>query len=235
MKKPKILAMIPARMGSTRLARKNLALLNGKPLIYYAIKAALDAGIFDRIIVNSENAAFAEVARRCGAEYYQRPEELGSSTTKSDEVVYDFMLHHPGDITAWVNPTSPLQTGEEIRKTVEYFCDNKMDSLFTIREEQVHCVYNGRAVNFDSQEPFAQTQQLKPIQRFVYSVMMWRNRVFLQSYKNMGHALFCGIIGYFPVSKESALIVKTEEDLRLLEYILTGRESKKNYRIEYGE
>jgi len=227
--------MIPARMGSTRLARKNLAWLNGKPLIYYAIKAALDAGIFDRIILNSENAAFSEVARRYGVEYYQRREELGNSTTKSDEVVYDFMSHNPGDITAWVNPTSPLQTGEEIRKAVGYFIDNKMDSLFTMREEQVHCVYDGHSLNFNCAEPFAQTQQLKPVQRFVYSVMMWRNRVFMQSYENEGHALFCGKIGYFPVSKESALIVKTEEDLRLIEYILTGRESKKNYRIEYDE
>ena len=53
--KPIIYAMIPARIGSTRLKMKNLALINGKPLIYYAIQAAKDSGVFDKIVLNSEN------------------------------------------------------------------------------------------------------------------------------------------------------------------------------------
>lgn len=235
MPEPKIIAMIPARLGSTRLAKKNLALLHGKPLIYYAIKAAQDSGAFDRIVLNSEDAAFAEIALRYGVSFYQRPKELGTSQTRSDEVVNDFMQHHPGDLTAWVNSTSPLQTGEEIRRVVDYFFQNDLDSLITVREENVHCLLGGRPLNFCEDEPFARTQDLQPVQRFVYSAMMWRNRAFLKSFRNKGHALFCGKIGYFPVSKEAALIVKTEEDLRLIEYILTGKESRNNYKIEYGE
>jgi len=53
--KPIIYAMIPARIGSTRLKMNNLALINGKPLIYYAIQAAKDSGVFDKIVLNSEN------------------------------------------------------------------------------------------------------------------------------------------------------------------------------------
>jgi CMP-N,N'-diacetyllegionaminic acid synthase len=51
----KIIAMIPARIGSTRLKMKNLALLNGKPLIAYSILAAKQAGVFDRIVINSDS------------------------------------------------------------------------------------------------------------------------------------------------------------------------------------
>ena len=56
--KKKIYAMIPARIGSSRLKIKNLAFLNGKPLIYYAIKAAKESGVFDKIIIMKTNWIF---------------------------------------------------------------------------------------------------------------------------------------------------------------------------------
>jgi len=58
-KKSKVYAMISTRAGSTRLKMKNLALINDKPMISYAINTAKDSGIFDKIIVNSENDNFA--------------------------------------------------------------------------------------------------------------------------------------------------------------------------------
>ena len=230
-----IIAMIPVRMGSTRLPRKNLALLKSKPLIYYAIEAAKRSGVFDRVMVNSEHPAFAEVARRNKAEFYQRPEELGGSSIKSDDIVYDFMQHNAGDITAWVNPTSPLQTAEEVKNVISYFCKENLDSLVTVCNEQVHCVYDGQPLNFMKEEVFAQTQDLEPVQRFVYSIMMWRNSTFMEHYEKHGCAMLCGSTGYFPVSKMSSLIVKTEEDLRLIEYILTGQNLLKDYEIQYEE
>jgi len=233
MGKDKIIAMIPARMGSTRLAMKNLVLIDGRPMIYYAIAAAKAAGIFDRIVLNSENAIFGEIAKRYSVDFYLRPEKLGSSTAKSDDVVDDFMSRYPAEITAWVNPTSPLQTGEEIRKVVECFISEQLDTLITVRSEQVHALYGGRPLNFKVDEQFAQTQDIMPVERFVYSVMMWRNEVFRRTFSVKGYALFCGKIGYFPVSKESALIVKTEEDIKLIDYIATGKAMKAGAPLTY--
>ena len=51
----KFIAMIPARIGSTRLKYKNLALINGKPLIYYAINAAKNSKMFNKIVLNSDD------------------------------------------------------------------------------------------------------------------------------------------------------------------------------------
>ena len=231
--KQKIIAMIPARMGSTRLAKKNLALLNGKPMISYAIAAALESGVFDRVVVNSENPAFGEIAARYGAEFYQRPEKLGGSTIKADDVVYDFMANNAGHVTAWVNSTSPLQTAEEIKMVIDYFCQENLDSLITVREEQVHCLHGGRPLNFSEEGPFTQTQDLVPVQRFVYSIMMWRNESFMADYEKQGYAFFCGKTGYYPVSKESALIVKTKDDLKLIDFILKGKACSRNFSVEY--
>lgn len=75
---------------------------------------------------------------------------------------------------------------------------------------------------------FARTQDLEPIQRFVYSVMMWRRNGFMTEYERHGHAILFGRMGFAPVSQLSSLIVKTEEDIRLCEHVLTGMAQGKN-------
>jgi CMP-N-acetylneuraminic acid synthetase len=225
--------MVPARIGSTRLAMKNLALLNGRPLIYYAISAAKRSGVFDRVIINAESALFLEVAKRYGVEFYRRPELLASSTAKSDSVVYDFIRHNRCDIVVWVNTIAPLQTALEIRKAVEHFRKERLDSLITVKDEQVHCIYKGRPVNFRLKGLFAQTQELAPVQPFVYSLMMWRTKAFKKMFETKGYAFFCGKTGYYPVSKRSAMIIKKEEDLMLAEYLMRGIKDEKTYKVRY--
>lgn len=225
-KSPGTVAMIPARIGSTRLPMKNLALIDGEPMIAYAIKAAQNSGVFDRIVVNADAPLFAKVAERYGVDFYQRPEYLGSSTTKSDDVVYDFMQHNPADIVAWVNPTSPLQTGAEVRQVIDYFRIETLDTLITVKDEQVHANFGGRPLNYNTDELFAQTQDLTAVELFVYSVMMWRTAPFMAAYEAQGHAFFVGKVGFYPVDKLSAIIIKREEDLRLAEFVIkTMRQS----------
>jgi len=93
-----IIAMIPVRMGSTRLRIKNLALLAGKPLVYYAIQAAKHARTFKRIVINSEDEIFSKIAKRYNVEFYKRPSQLATGKAKSDSVVYDFLKNNPCDI-----------------------------------------------------------------------------------------------------------------------------------------
>ena len=228
-----IIAMIPARIGSTRLKMKNLALINGKPLISYAIEAAKISGVFSKVVVNADNKIFADIARRYGVDFYLRPSEIGTSTTKSDNVVYDFMLKHSSDVIAWVNPISPLQSGDEINEIINYFVRNELDTLITVKDEQVHCVYDRKPLNFKMEEVFAQTQDLKPVQSFVYSLMMWRNKTFIHTFEKQGHAILCGKVGYYPVSKESSIIIKTKEDIMLSDQVMRMKESKEEFEVKY--
>ena len=235
MKNNKIIAMIPARIGSSRLRLKNLALINGTPLIYYAIQAAKKSGVFDKIIINSDHKIFSEIADRYNVDFYLRPKALGSSTTKSDDVVADFMSAHPNaDIVVWVNTIAPLQPAEEISDVVNHFIINKLDSLITVDDKQVHCLYKNKPVNYEQNAPFALTQQLKPVQTFVYSIMMWRRTIYLRHYNQMGFALLCGKFGTYPVSKLSSVIIKTDEDLKQAEYIIQSKlNSSFSQRISY--
>ena len=226
----RVIAMIPARAGSTRLMLKNLALLRGKPLIAYAIEAALRSTAFTRVIVNGDHPAFAEVALRYGAEFYLRPPEHGTSDARSDAVVYDFLQHHPCDAVAWVNPISPLQPPEEIRQVVSDFFARGLDSMITVATHQVHAVVGQQPVNFVAGEPFARTQDLDPVHTFVYSVMMWRASTFISAYERDGYAVLSGRVGYIPVSRRSGIIIKTADDLRFADALLTA---DANRDIEY--
>ena len=232
-KKEKIIAMIPARMGSARLTMKNLALLNGKPLIYYAIQAAKDSSAFDRIVINSEGALFAKIAERYKVGFYQRSAEWATSTAKSDFIVYDFVKNNPCDIIVWVNPTSPLQTGDEIKQVVSYFLEKRLDTLITVKNEQVHCIFRDKPINFTLDEVFAQTQDLIPVQPFVYSIMMWRTKAFVKTFNKKGHAFFCGKVGFYPVSKLASIIIKRKEDLMLADFVMRVLTKGKDYEVRY--
>jgi len=70
-------AIIPARGGSKRLPRKNIKPFFGRPVIYYSIRAAVDSGLFEHIIVSTDDDEIAQIAVECGARVpFKRPEEL---------------------------------------------------------------------------------------------------------------------------------------------------------------
>lgn len=83
-----IVAVIPARGGSKRIPRKNLRPFLGKPIIGYSINAARASKLFDRVIVSTDDADIAAIARGFGAETpFTRPKELSDDYTGTDAVI----------------------------------------------------------------------------------------------------------------------------------------------------
>lgn len=82
------LAIIPARGGSKRIPRKNIRMFGGKPMIAHSIDAALQTGVFDSVVVSTDDDEIAEVARTYGAEVpFLRPAELSNDYTPTLPVV----------------------------------------------------------------------------------------------------------------------------------------------------
>lgn len=82
------IAVIPARGGSKRIPRKNIKLFHGLPMIAWSIRAALASGVFDRIVVSTDDDEIAAVAREHGAETpFIRPAELANDYAGTGEVV----------------------------------------------------------------------------------------------------------------------------------------------------
>jgi len=230
--KKKIIAMIPARIGSKRLKKKNLILINNKPLINYVIDEAKKSNIFYKIVLNADHKIFKKIADKNKIQFYLRPKKLGSSKTRSDDVVYDFINKFNSDICVWVNPIAPLQTSSEIRKVIKFFITKKLNSLITVLNKKVHTIFDKKPINFTLKGKFELTQNLKPISEMVYSIMMWNSNSFNKSMKLYGHALMHKKIGFYPVSKSSSIIVKTIEDVKLINQIINLRK-KKNFKFKY--
>jgi len=81
-------AIIPARGGSKRIPRKNIRPFAGKPMIAWSIEAARASGLFERIVVSTDDAEIADVARQYGAEIpFMRPDALANDHAGATEVV----------------------------------------------------------------------------------------------------------------------------------------------------
>ena len=82
------IAVIPARGGSKRIPRKNIKPFCGRPMIAWSIDSAKDSGLFDKVIVSTDDAETAAVARECGAEVpFERPAELADDHAGTTEVI----------------------------------------------------------------------------------------------------------------------------------------------------
>jgi len=119
------LAVIPARGKSKRIPRKNIKLFAGKPMIAWSVQAALDTGIFDRIVVSTDDKEIASVARAYGADVpFMRPAELSDDYTGTTPVIahaIDWHMNHgfnPKQVCC-IYATAPLIRGNDISNGLE--------------------------------------------------------------------------------------------------------------------
>lgn len=116
-----VLAIVPARGGSKGVPRKNIKLLNGKPLIAWTIIEAKKSKYIDRCVVSTEDEEIMAVSRKWGADVpFVRPEELAGDETSSIDVVIHSLKELPGyDYVVLLQPTSPMRTAEDIDNCIE--------------------------------------------------------------------------------------------------------------------
>ena len=196
----KIIAMIPARMGSQRLKQKNLREIKGVPIITLAIRKCKEAGIFDEIWVNSEHPDFGKIARQEGVHFHHRPEKLGSHTATSEQYIYEFLTHHDCEFLVQVHSIAPLLTTEEIKGFTAFFPDSPYDVLLSVVNEQIECAYKGEPVNFTYNEK-TNSQDLEPVQRITWSITGWKRSTYLNAFDSGKCATYSGVVGYYPNQK----------------------------------
>ncbi len=121
------LAVIPARGGSKRIPRKNVRPLGGRPMIAYTIEAAIESGIFGRIVVSTDSEEIAAAAADAGAEVpFLRAPALADDVTPVSAATADALerLDPTGEVygaVAQLMPNCPLRTAEDIRESFAAF------------------------------------------------------------------------------------------------------------------
>lgn len=182
-KNNRILAVIPARGGSKGIPRKNIRLLAGKPLIAYSIQTALKSKYVDDVVVSTEDAEIAEIAKNYGPEMVRRPTDLAKDNVPLDPVIFHAMNLIESrrgityDYVISIQPTSPLLKRETLDRAIVELIDGGYDTLITVRDE-THLYWTRKTGKFvPLYEERKNRQFLDPIYRETGALLISRRSV----------------------------------------------------------
>ena len=221
-----IISIIPARGGSKGIPRKNIKLLNGKPLISYSIDASNSCSLIDDTYVSTEDAEISEISKGNNAEVIERPDELAGDDSSSIDVILHVLdyLENKGelpDLFVLLQPTSPLRTSEDIEASINSFLESDCDSLVSVCEldhrsllnfslEDGFLVQNNNESLFNSRRQDIPTYYSLNGAIYITTPEFIRKNKSFYSDKTIPHVM----------SKEKSIDIDTSFDFKLAEFIL---------------
>jgi pseudaminic acid cytidylyltransferase len=132
------ICIIPARGGSKRIPRKNIKNFLGKPIIAYSIDVAVKSGLFDEVMVSTEDAEIASIAAEYGAKVpFLRSSKCADDFTTTFEVLQEVILHeryHGAKQACCIYPTSPLINTKILLDGLTKLEESNFDSVFAIQK-----------------------------------------------------------------------------------------------------
>lgn len=192
----KKLAIITARGGSKRIPRKNIKEFCGKPILAYSIEAAVESGIFDTVMVSTDDEEIAEIARQYGAEvpFYRSAETANDYATTNDvllEVLSEYEKRGQHfDMAVCIYPTAPFVTAAKLRSAVEKLSESDADTLipvvaFSYPPQRAMIVEEGRLVFEYPQYLDSRSQDLTPHYHDVGQFYVFHTEAFKKNRKLM--------------------------------------------------
>lgn len=198
-KKYKTLAIVPARGGSKSIPYKNIVDLGGRPLISYCLRAIKKSRTVGRLMVSTDDAKIARVAKKYGAEIpFLRPAELAQDSTPTIPVIEHTLKWleesegYKPDLVLLIEPTTPFVKAEQIDEAFKILIDKKANSSTTvISVPRIFHPYHVRVVSDKGFLSFEQpemhynhpSRQLDP-KRYAHGNLWWFERdLFLKSKK----------------------------------------------------
>ena len=207
----KPICIIPARGSSKRFPRKNVALLKGKPLLSYVIDAAKKSGIFDLVVVSSEDAEILKVAKESGADRaLVRPPELAEDSARvphvCTQVIKDFAEQGSEyDHFGVILPTSPLVEADDVLEAYKIFNENDANYVgsyvpYEEPPQYAQCVRDGYVKDYFPKEDMKRSQEMESLYYMDGSILFAKTDVFLQE----GDFFMSKTMPYFiPVERSS--------------------------------
>ena len=210
------IAVIPVRAGSKRLPKKNYKPFNSKTLAEIARDKCLASGIFDKIIITSDDLFFKKLVNCKQVEFLPRTENLANDEATTD-VVVDFLFKELllCESILWVNSVSPLQSIEDIKNCGLRLNNPDVDCVMAVNTLYQHCCISNEPMNFNPKNSFEKTQDLNPIQRYIYSCMGWKRKTYVKYREEGFKGLFPGNMALVEASTLAGMLIKYEEDFIL--------------------
>lgn len=217
------IAIITARGGSKRIPRKNIREFCGKPILAYSIEAARESGLFDKVMVSTEDAEIADVAKQYGAEVpFRRSESTSGDYATTNDVILEVLAEYEKrgerfELACCIYPTAPFVTGKKLKCAAAEFLDTDADALisvvpFSYPPQRAMIVKEGRLVFEYPQYLDSRSQDLEPHYHDAGQFYMFRPDAFLKNRR-----LMVGNILPFVVPEMEVQDIDTESDWEIAE------------------
>jgi len=213
--KRRIVSLTLARGGSKGIARKNLVLVNGKPLISYVLTTAKQAGM-DEVWVSTEDEEIAEAAVNYGAKISRRPPEMARDHSACEEAIMHFAERVKFDWLVFIQNTSPLVTVRDIKRGLEMMETGEYESVFTATKEHwlPRWTIDVHPENWDPNN--RPPRQLMPEKYVENGAFYITTRESLMKSK----CRYSGRIGVVEIPLIRSFQIDTAEDLELIELLI---------------
>ncbi len=219
----KALALITARGGSKRIPRKNIKDFNGKPIIAYSIEAALSSGVFDEVMVSTDDEEIAEISRSYGAQVpFLRSEKTSNDYATTSDVINEVISEYEKrgkrfDILTCIYPTAPFITADKLKKAVEDLEKSDADTLipvvrFSYPPQRAMEIHDGKLVFRQPENLKARSQDLTPHFHDAGQFYVTRTKSFLKT-----NNLLMGSIIPLELSELEVQDIDNEVDWKLAE------------------
>ncbi|WP_101788997.1 N-acetylneuraminate synthase family protein [Nonomuraea indica] len=209
----RVLAVVPARGGSAGVPLKNLAKVGGVPLVARAVRACLRADIVDTVVVSTDHAGIAEVAREAGALVVDRPAELSGATASSESAVLHALdaLGADPEVVVLVQCTSAFIDPADLSAAVRKVLDGEADSVVSgLPTHEFLWTAAGAGVNHD---PAFRPRRQDREPQFRENGAFYAMRA--SGLREHGHRFF-GTVAVQPVPPRHAIEIDEPEDLELV-------------------
>ena len=169
----KTLAVITARGGSKRIPRKNIKDFLGKPIICYSIEAALKSGVFDTVMVSTEDEEIAQVAKDAGAEVpFLRSKDTADDHSTTADVLLEVLAEYEArgehyDALCCIYPTAPFVTAEALQTAMKTLTEGCADTVmpvvqFSFPPRRALLLRDGELVAHYPEDQLKRSQDLEP-------------------------------------------------------------------------
>lgn len=233
----KNLAIIPARSGSKGIPNKNIKLLNGVPLIAYTIKAALDSGMYDRVMVSTDSEEYAEIARAWGAEVpFLRSPETSTDKSSSWSVVKEVLDNYAQmgetfDTLTLLQATSPLRTGKHIQEAFQLLEEKNAEAVVAVNEtgtpmERLRHLEPELRLGAFAEKPhvYHPRQSFLPTYQVNGAIYLWRTEKF-----SLDATIYTDAAVGYEMSRNYAFDIDDQDDFLLAEAIINTFPEFQNY------
>lgn len=216
-------AIIPARAGSKRIPGKNSKLFFGEPIICYAIKCAINSGLFDKVVVSTDSDEISKIAKDCGASVpFLRSAQNSSDTATTADVMEEVLskLRANGetvDTACCIYPTAVLLKPEKLKEAMSKLQIGNFDTVVSVISyghpiQRGFRETNGKIEMIWPENKTKRSQDLETVFHDAGQFYFFNVNIFLKSKQ-----LFTGNTGYVLLSEYEAQDIDKPDDWRMAE------------------